>query len=72
MMSRELSSFWYLVRTKPQKERWVRDQLKSITAEAFLPMLRSRTRCFGRAIIAVKPLFPCYLFACFNLQDRYF
>lgn len=63
---------WYLVRTKPQKERWVQDQLKNVAAEAFLPLLRSRTRCFGRAMTIVKPLFPCYLFAQFNLKERYF
>ncbi len=63
---------WYLVRTKPQKERWVQDQLKNVAAEAFLPLLRSRTRCFGRMMTIVKPLFPCYLFARFNLKERYF
>jgi transcriptional antiterminator RfaH len=63
---------WYLVRTKPQKERWVQDQLKNVAEEAFLPMLRSRTRCFGRSMNIVKPLFPCYLFARFNLKERYF
>jgi transcriptional antiterminator RfaH len=63
---------WYLVRTKPQKERWVQDQLKSVAAQAFLPLLRSRTRCFGKVMTIVKPLFPCYLFAQFNLKERYF
>ena len=71
MLGREVCN-WYLVRTKPQKERWVQDQLKSISEEAFLPLLRSRTRCFGRIITTVKPLFPSYLFAYFNLQERYF
>jgi transcriptional antiterminator RfaH len=65
-------SDWYLVRTKPQKERWVQDQLKNVAAEAFLPLLRSRTRCFGKMMTIVKPLFPCYLFAQFNLKERYF
>jgi transcriptional antiterminator RfaH len=63
---------WYLVRTKPQKERWVQDQLRNVTTQAFLPMLRSRARCFGRVMTTVKPLFPCYLFAQFNLKERYF
>src|SRR5579885_3641651 len=63
---------WYLVRTKPQKERWVKDQLNNVAAEAFLPLLRSRIRCFGRMMTVVKPLFPCYLFARFNLKERYF
>jgi transcriptional antiterminator RfaH len=63
---------WYLVRTKPQKERWVQDQLKNIAPEVFLPMLRSRSRCFGRIMTTVRPLFPCYIFARFNMQERYF
>jgi transcriptional antiterminator RfaH len=36
------------------------------------PLLRGRSRCFGRNITTVKPLFPGYLFANFNLQERYF
>ena len=71
MLGREVCD-WYLVRTKPQKERWVQDQLKNVAADAFLPLLRSRTRCFGRVVTAVKPLFPCYLFARFDLKQRYF
>ena len=63
---------WYLVRTKPQRERSVQNQLKNIAKEAFLPLLRARTRCCGRNITTVKPLFLCYLFAYFNLQERYF
>ena len=61
---------WYLVRTKPQRERSVQNQLNNIAKEAFLPLLRARTRCFGRNITTVKPLFLCYLFAYFNLQER--
>jgi transcriptional antiterminator RfaH len=61
-----------LVRTKPQRERSVQNQLKNIAKEAFLPLLRAQTRCFGRNITTVKPLFLCYLFAYFNLQERYF
>jgi transcriptional antiterminator RfaH len=66
------ASDWYLVRTKSQKERWVQDQLKNVAAEAFLPLLRSRTRCFGKSVVTVRPLFPCYLFARFDLKEKYF
>ncbi|HLH76013.1 MAG TPA: transcription termination/antitermination NusG family protein [Candidatus Binataceae bacterium] len=65
-------SNWYLVRTKPHKERWVFDQLKRITQEPFLPLLRSKTRCFGRLTTTVKPLFPCYVFSRFNLKTCYY
>ncbi len=59
---------WYLVRTKPHKERWVRDQLVGIAIEIFLPLLRTHRR--RQTILA--PLFPCYLFARFDLRDNYF
>jgi transcriptional antiterminator RfaH len=65
-------SNWYLIRTKPHKERWVNDQLKSIVQESFLPLLRGRARCFGRTVTTLKPLFPCYLFARFHLKTSYF
>lgn len=63
---------WYLVHTKPQKERWVADQLSAIVADVFLPLLKARAPRWGRMAQSVGPLFPCYLFACFDLQERYF
>jgi len=59
---------WYLVRTKPHKERWVCDQLAGCTAEVFLPLLRARRRLK----VTLSPLFPCYLFARFDLRRDYF
>jgi transcriptional antiterminator RfaH len=63
---------WYLVRTKPGKERWVRDQLAPRLSEVFLPMLKARMPRWGRLAISTAPLFPCYLFARLDLQTRYF
>lgn len=63
---------WYLVRTKPGKERWVRDQLQTIVPEVFLPLLRAKAPRWGRMAMSVGPLFPCYVFARFDLQQRYF
>jgi transcriptional antiterminator RfaH len=63
---------WYLVRTKPGKERWVSDQLAAILPEVFLPMLEARTPRWGRLAWSIVPLFPCYVFARFELQTRYF
>ena len=63
---------WYLVRTKPGKERWVCGQLSAILPEVFLPMLKAQTPRRGRLAWSVAPLFPCYLFAQFDLQTHYF
>ena len=38
----------------------------------FISTATDESRCLGRNIAADKPLFPCYLFAHFNLQERYF
>jgi len=63
---------WYLVRTKPGKERWVQDQLIAILPEVFLPLLEARTPRWGRLAWSIVPLFPCYIFAQFDLHQRYF
>ncbi len=63
---------WYLVRTKPGKERWASDQLSAILPEVFLPMLEARTPRWGKLAWSIMPLFPCYVFAQFDLQAHYF
>ncbi len=63
---------WYLIRTKPGKERWVRDQLSGQLPEVFLPFLRARMPRWGRLGWSVVPLFPGYLFARCDLRGSYF
>jgi transcriptional antiterminator RfaH len=63
---------WYLVRTKTGKERWVRDQLANRVPEVFLPMLKAKVPRWGRMVVSIAPLFPCYVFARFDLQSQYF
>jgi transcriptional antiterminator RfaH len=63
---------WYLIRTKTGKERAVREQLASVAAEAFLPMLRARAPRWGRMADTITPLFPCYVFARFDVRRQYF
>jgi transcriptional antiterminator RfaH len=67
-----LQTNWYLVRTKTGKERWVRDQLGNVVPEVFLPMLKSKAPRWGRLAMSIAPLFPCYVFARFDLQQQYF
>jgi transcriptional antiterminator RfaH len=72
MRYEELNADWYLVRTKSSKERWVHDQLAAILPEVFLPMREARTPRWGRMEWTITSLFPGYLFAHFDLQQRYF
>jgi transcriptional antiterminator RfaH len=71
-MERSESIEWHLVRTKPGKERWVRDQLRPVLPEVFLPLLKARAPRWGRMAESIGPLFPCYLFARFDLERHYF
>jgi transcriptional antiterminator RfaH len=63
---------WYLVRTKSNKERWVGEQLSRKIPETYVPLLEARTSHWGRPAWSVLPLFPCYIFARFDLQAQYF
>lgn len=71
-MTQVEASEWYLVRTKPGKERWVRDQLSGSLPEVFLPFLRARVPRWGKLGWSVVPLFPCYVFARCDLRGSYF
>jgi len=71
-MSQERPEEWYLVRTKPGKEKWVRDQLSTRLPEVFLPMLKARIPRWGKLSVSVVPLFPCYVFAKLHLPTDYF
>ncbi len=63
---------WYLVRTKTGKERSVRDHLAALVPEVFLPMLKARAPRWGRMADTIAPLFPCYVFARFDVRRQYF
>jgi transcription antitermination factor NusG len=69
-MSRNDSS-WFLIQTKPSKERWVSDRLSETLPEVFLPLLRTRVPRWGRLRWSVAPLFPQYVFARFSLKADY-
>ncbi len=60
---------WYVVRTKPWRERGVESCLTRHQIETFLPRLRKAARNgAGR----VEPLFPGYVFARFKLNPQVF
>jgi transcriptional antiterminator RfaH len=53
---------WYLVYTKPQRERAAFENLVRQGFETYLPQVRVRRRRAGRAVQRVEPMFPRYLF----------
>ena len=59
---------WYLVRTKSNRETYVREQLAHVVPEAFLPMLKLPLLRNS----SVVPLFPQYIFARLDLVTHYF
>lgn len=52
---------WFVVQTKPKKEKDVEDQLVRASFDVFLPKLRA-INCQLSGINHYKPLFPSYLF----------
>jgi transcriptional antiterminator RfaH len=53
---------WYLVHTKPRKERLAEENLQRQNWEVYLPLLLCRRRRRGVWTEVVEPLFPRYLF----------
>jgi len=66
-----LGTQWYLLRTKAGEERRARDQVDRIADDVLLPFIKVRVRRYGRMVESVGPLFPCYLFAMFDLEHKY-
>ena len=62
---------WYLLRTKAGEERRAQEQLSRLAADVLLPLMKVRVRRRGRIVESVGPLFPCYLFAMFDLEGEY-
>jgi transcriptional antiterminator RfaH len=62
---------WYLLRTKQYKEQAVRANLSLFLPDIFLPLLRNRIVRNEKTLYIVQPLFPCYVFAYFDLKSFY-
>ena len=67
----QMDFHWYLVRTKPSRERYVKAQLAHIAPEVFLPLL-STERGATELGSSTVPLFPQYIFLRCNLTASYF
>lgn len=61
---------WFVVSTKPRRERFAREQLTLRGVETFLPRIVEPARTRGK--VTVAPLFPGYLFLNIDLQQQYF
>lgn len=63
---------WYVIRTKPHQERLAEFHLRRLSVETFLPLLRQeKTLQCQKKKMMVEAFFPRYLFARFNITDRY-
>ena len=62
---------WYVIRSKPRQERQAEFHLRQLSVETFLPLLRHNKRIRRQEKTVVEPLFPRYLFARFDINDRY-
>ena len=62
-----MNTSWYVLRAKPQKEEFLRDQLDSRRIEAYCP--RVRVHAVNPRARKVKPYFPGYLFVHVDLNQ---
>ena len=62
---------WFVIRTKTGEERRAEGNLLNQEIETFLPLFKNHTYRNGKTIQTIKPLFPNYLFARFNLDLHY-
>jgi transcriptional antiterminator RfaH len=61
---------WYAIHTKPKQEQRAEANLRAWNIEAFTPKVkdRRRRRVLNGSNHIIKPLFPRYVFAHFNLE----
>lgn len=58
---------WYVIYTKPRSEDLVTKRLKDVGINILNPKIILRKFRAGRVVETVEPLFPCYIFAEFDL-----
>ena len=62
---------WYVLKTKPKKEERARCYLDQHQIKTFLPWMGTPHFTQGESTTKLKPLFPSYLFAQFDLMENY-
>jgi transcriptional antiterminator RfaH len=61
---------WLVIQTKSKEELKVKNILKALHIQAFLPLMKASQFLFGNAVIRIEPLFPGYIFAHFNFYHK--
>jgi transcriptional antiterminator RfaH len=62
---------WYVIQTKPRREEEIEIYLSTSGVEIFNPLIEAFTLRNGRMSKELKPLFPGYVFAKFDLEQNY-
>ncbi len=65
-----VSPLWYALRVRPRHEKSVTEQLATKRYSAFLPLYSVRRRWADRWKVVSLPLFPGYVFCCFDAASR--
>jgi len=63
--------YWYVVNTKPRQEKNAEFSINRLGVETFLPQIRQTRLIRRRKQTVVRPFFPGYIFAKFNLGDHF-
>ncbi len=63
--------YWYVLRTKPHREKHVGRQLAQRGIETYFPMLKAFRKYLREGQRQLEPLFPGYLFARVTISSRY-
>lgn len=61
---------WYVIQTKPQREKDVTQLLKQGGFESFLPQINERIYRKGSPFFRVSPLFPSYVFIHTDFDEK--
>jgi len=62
---------WYVLKTKPRNEERAKSYLEHHGIKTFLPLMETSSSSLGNETKKVKPLFPNYFFAQFDLRQSY-
>ncbi|HIK58859.1 MAG TPA: transcriptional activator RfaH [Nitrospinaceae bacterium] len=62
---------WYVVNTKPRQENFAVSNLIRLGVETYSPQIKRSKIVRRRRTTIISPLFPRYIFACFDLSSQH-